>query len=321
MNFLKTLASVLALTAATAASTAALAAYPEKPVRVVITTVPGPLDAFARTVLRQMELRLKQPFIADNKAGAGGNVGSDIVAKAQPDGYTLLFALDTTFTVNPALYEKMPFDVSKDFAIIGVPVTYSQMLAVNPKVPANSLQEFVKLAKAQKLSYASGGNGSPSHLTMASFLATAGLDMVHVPYKGTGASVVDVMGGQEESLFAVTSGIAPQVKAGKLRALAVSGEKRSPAAPDVPTVAEQGYPQFTATFAYVLAAPAGTPPEIQHLLARELAAAMQSKEVMDLDRIADYAPTGLGAPESAAWLADTRKHWAEVIMKAKIKAD
>jgi tripartite-type tricarboxylate transporter receptor subunit TctC len=317
---IKYLAGVIAVAAAAAASPA-IAAWPEKPVRVVVTTVPGPLDAFARAVVGRMQERLKQPFIIDNKPGAGGNVGADMVAKAPADGYTLLFALDTTFTVNPSLYQQMSFDPAKDFAIIGVPVTYGQMLAVNPKVPANSLQDFVKLAKTQKLSYASGGNGSPSHLTMAAFLANAGADMVHVPYKGTGASVVDVMGGQVESVFAVTSGIWPQVKAGKLKALAVSSDKRSAAAPDVPTVAEQGYPGFNATFAYVLAAPANTPPEILHTLARELEAAMQSKEVTDLDKMADYAPTNLNPQASAAWLTDTRKRWADVISRSKIKVD
>jgi tripartite-type tricarboxylate transporter receptor subunit TctC len=316
---LKTLAGALAIIAA--AASPAFAAWPEKPVRVIVTTVPGPLDAFARAVLGRVQERLKQPFIVDNKPGAGGNLGADIVSKAPADGYTLLFALDTTFTVNPSLYQQMTFDPAKDFAIIGVPVTYGQMLAVNPRVPVNSLPEFVKYAKAQKIAYASGGNGSPSHLTMAAFVATAGLDMVHVPYKGTGASVVDVMGGQVESLFAVSSGIWPQAKAGKLKALAVSSEKRSPAAPDVPTVAEQGYPGFNATFAYVFAAPAGVPVEIQQTLARELAAAMQSKEVMDLDRLADYTPTNLNPQASAAWLLDTRKRWADVIVKAKIKVD
>jgi tripartite-type tricarboxylate transporter receptor subunit TctC len=316
----KTVASALAVIVSLSA-TGAMAAWPEKPVRVIVTTVPGPLDAFARAVLGRLQEKLKQPFIVDNKAGAGGNIGADMVAKAPADGYTLLFALDTTFTVNPSLYSQMSFDPAKDFAIVGVPVTYGQMLAVNPRVPANSLPEFVKLAKAQKLSYASGGNGSPSHLTMAAFLASAGLDMVHVPYKGTGASVVDVMGGQVESVFAVSSGIWPQAKAGKLKALAVSSDKRSVAAPEVPTVAEQGYPGFSATFAYVFAAPAGTPPEIQQVLARELAAAMQSKEVMDLDKIADYTPTNLNPQTSTAWIADTRKRWADIIVKAKIKAD
>jgi tripartite-type tricarboxylate transporter receptor subunit TctC len=312
------LAGALALLGTLAMAGPAAAQYPEKTVRVVVTTVPGPLDAFARAVTKQMSEKLKQPFIIDNKAGAGGNLGADIVAKAPADGYTLLFAIDTTLTVNPSLYEKMPFDANKDLAIISVPVTYSQMLAVGPNVKVNSLPELVQMAKSQKLSYASGGNGSPSHLTMAAFLATAGLDMTHVPYKGTGASVVDVMGGQVDSVFAVVSGIWPQAKAGKLKALAVSGNTRSPSAPDVPTVAELGYPGFNASFAYVLAAPAGTPKEVLQVLAREAQAAMNSKEVQDLDRQADYVPTGLSPEASAAWIRDSRKRWNEVITKAKI---
>lgn len=318
MKAMNKLAGALALLGTLAMAGPAAAQYPEKTVRVVVTTVPGPLDAFARAVTKQMSEKLKQPFIIDNKAGAGGNLGADIVAKAPADGYTLLFAIDTTLTVNPSLYEKMPFDANKDLAIISVPVTYSQMLAVGPNVKVNSLPELVQMAKSQKLSYASGGNGSPSHLTMAAFLATAGLDMTHVPYKGTGASVVDVMGGQVDSVFAVVSGIWPQAKAGKLKALAVSGNTRSPSAPDVPTVAELGYPGFNASFAYVLAAPAGTPKEVLQVLAREAQAAMNSKEVQDLDRQADYVPTGLSPEASAAWIRDSRKRWNEVITKAKI---
>ena len=316
MNLFKKLGVVLAL--ALAVSSALSAGYPEKPVRVVITTVPGPLDAFARIVMLQVQNRLKQPFVIENKAGAGGNLAADNVAKAAADGYTLLFALDTTFTVNPELYEKMSFDVAKDFSIISVPVTYSQVLAVNPAIPATTLAEFVKYAKTNKLSYASGGNGSPSHLTMAAFLNTAGLDMVHIPYKGTGQSVIDVMSGQVDSVFAVGSGVLPHAKAGKLRAIAISGGQRSTAAPEVSTVAEAGYPSFNASFAYVLAAPAGTPPEIVQLLAREVAFAMNTPEVREFNRTADYAPTNLGPQESAAWLRDTRKRWGEVITKAKI---
>jgi tripartite-type tricarboxylate transporter receptor subunit TctC len=293
-------------------------AYPNKPVRVVVTTVPGPLDAFARAVLAQFQKHLNQPFVVDNKPGAGGNVGADLVAKAPADGYTLLFALDTTFTVNPSLYEKMPFDVAKDFSVISVPVTYSQVLAVNPAVKATTLAEFVRYAKTARMSYASGGNGSPSHLTMAAFLSAAGLEMVHVPYKGTGQSVIDVMSGQVDSVFAVGSGILPQAKAGKLRALAMSGAQRSAAAPEVPTVAEAGFPGFNASFAYALMAPAGTPNEVVQLLAKEMALAMNSPEVRDLNRIADYAPTNLSPQDSAAWLRTTRKSWADLITKAKI---
>jgi tripartite-type tricarboxylate transporter receptor subunit TctC len=317
VKMLNKVGALLALSLAAAAAVAQ-GGYPDKPVRVVITTVPGPLDAFARAVMMQVGKRLKQPFIIDNRPGAGGNLGADIVAKAPADGYTLLFALDTTFTVNPSLYEKAPFDAAKDFAIISVPVTYSQVLTVNPAIKVNSLPEFVKYAKANKLSYASGGSGSPSHLTMAAFLSTAGLDMVHVPYKGTGQSVIDVMSGQVDAVFAVGSGVLPQAKAGKLHALAASGTHRSAAAPELPTVAEAGYPSFNASFAYVLAAPAATPPEIVQLLAKELALAMDTPEVRELNRMADYAPTNLSSADSAAWLRNARARWADVISKAKI---
>jgi tripartite-type tricarboxylate transporter receptor subunit TctC len=309
---------IIGAAAALCAFASSAEGYPDKPVRVIVTTVPGPLDAFARVVMQQLEKHLKQPFLVDNRPGAGGNLGADIVAKAPADGYTLLFALDTTFTVNPWLYKKMPFDGAKDLTIISVPVTYSQVLAVNPNIKADTLADFVKLAKSRHLTYASGGNGSPSHLTMAAFMAAAGIDMTHVPHHATGASVIDVMGGQVDSQFAVGSGVLPQAKAGKLRALAISGQRRSSVAPDLPTVAESGYPDFNASFAYVLAAPAGTPPEIVQLLAREVALAMNSPEVREHDRIADYAPTNLGQPQSAAWLAEMRKRWGDVVQKSAI---
>ena len=319
MKLLKHLGAALALSLGL--STAWAQGYPDKPVKVVVTTVPGPLDAFARAVLEQMQKRLKQPFVVENKAGAGGNLGADVVAKAPADGYTLLFALDTTFTVNPALYRKMPFDPAKDFVTIAVPVTYSQALVVNANVKANNVAELVKLAKETKMTYASGGNGSPSHLTMAAFLVTAGVDMTHIPYKGTGASVLDVVAGQVDSLFAVGSGVLPHVKSGKLRALAVSASQRSAAAPDVPTVVEAGYPSFSANFAYALLAPAGTPDAIVQLLAKEVELAMQTPEVKELNRAADYAATNLNQPQAAAWMNDTRKRWADVIAKAKITLD
>ena len=182
-------------------------------------------------------------------------------------------------------------------------------------------RELVKLAKDTKMTYASGGNGSPSHLTMAAFLVTAGVDMTHIPYKGTGASVLDVVAGQVDSLFAVGSGVFPHVKTGKLRALAVSSSQRSSAAPDVPTVVEAGYPNFSANFAYALMAPAGTPEAIVQLLAREVELAMNTPEVKELNRAADYAATNLTQPQAAAWMNDTRKRWADVIAKARITLD
>jgi tripartite-type tricarboxylate transporter receptor subunit TctC len=292
--------------------------YPAKPVRVIVTTVPGPLDTFARILSERISTALKQPLVIENKPGAGGNIGADLVAKSPGDGYTLLFALDTTFTVNPAIYKKMPFDPAKDFAVISVPVTYGQMLAVNASVPAKSVAELVALAKQKPMNYASGGNGSPSHLSFAYFLAASGADMSHIPYKGTGQSIVDVVAGQVDSIFAVTTGVYPHVKSGKLRALGVSSAKRSLVAPDVPTVAESGFPGFDASFAYALLAPAATPDEIVQLLNREVRKALAAPDVQEKNRVADYAAMDLDARQSATWLKEKREHWAGVVQRAGI---
>ena len=295
--------------------------YPTKPVRVIVSTVPGPLDTFARMVTEKLAASLNQPFIVENRAGAGGNIAAEQVAKAPADGYTLLFSIDTTFTVNPAIYKKLPFDPAKDFDTISVPVTYGQMLAVHPSLPVNSVSELVALAKTKSLDYASGGNGSPSHLSFAYFLSTAGIMMTHIPYKGTGQSIVDVMAGQVNAIFAVTTGVLPHVKNGKLKALAVSSAKRSTLAPELPTVAESGYPGFDASFAYALMAPAGTPKAITELLNTEVQKAMASPDSQEKNRIADYLSTGLNAQQSTVWLQENRERWGTVVKKAGITID
>jgi tripartite-type tricarboxylate transporter receptor subunit TctC len=295
--------------------------YPSKPVRVIVSTVPGPLDTFARIIVEKVSASLKQPFIVENKAGAGGNIAAEMVAKSPADGYTLLFSIDTTFTVNPAIYKTLPFDPVRDFATISVPVTYGQLLAVHPSVPANSVAELVALAKQKHLSYASGGNGSPSHLSGAYFLATAGIDMTHIPYKGTGQSVIDVVSGQVDTIFAVVTGVLPHVKGGKLRALGISSARRSALAPEVPTIAESGYPGFEASFAYALMAPAGTPDEIVQLLSREVLRALAQPDVQEKNRTFDYVPMGMDPKQSAVWLKENRDRWAEVVKRAGISGN
>jgi tripartite-type tricarboxylate transporter receptor subunit TctC len=292
--------------------------YPNKPVIVVVSTVPGPLDAFARIVCQKLQDSLKQPFVVENKAGAGGNIAADYVKNAPADGYTLLFAIDTTFTVNPGLYKAhLPFNPDRDFAAISVPVTYAQMLTVPPGLPVKTVNEFVALAKQKPITYASGGNGSPSHLVAAYFDTAAGVEMTHVPYKGTGQSVVDALAGRVDSLFAVTSGVLPYVKDNRLRALAVSSARRSALAPD----AESGYPGFDVSFAYALMAPAGTPPEIVKLLNREVQKALAAPDVQEKDQKWDYAVTGFDEKQSAQWLRDNREKWTRVIDKQGIKIE
>ena len=313
--------SVLAAGFAALPMPALAQAYPGKPVRVIVSTVPGPLDTFARIICDKIATSMKQPFVIENRAGAGGNIAAEQVSKAPADGYTLLFSIDTTFTVNPSIYKKLPFDPARDFAVISVPVTYGQMLAVHPSVPANSVAELVALAKQTPLNYASGGNGTPSHLSSAYFLAASGINMTHVPYKGTGQSIVDVVGGQVNTIFAVTTGVLPHVKAGKLRALAVSSAARSGLVPELPTIAESGYPGFDASFAYALLGPASTPDEIVQALNREVKKAMAAPDVQEKNRFADYADTGLDARQSAAWLKDSRERWAKVIQRAGITVE
>jgi len=301
---------------------AAQGSYPNRPVKVIVSTVPGPLDAFARIICEKLSAALKQPFVVENKAGAGGNIAADFVKTQPADGYTLLFSIDTTFTVNPPLYKnKLTFDPAKDFAAISVPVTYGQMLTVNPGVPAKTVKELIALAKEKPLTYASGGNGSPSHLVAAYFLSTAGFEMTHIPYKGTGQSVIDVLGGRVDALFAVTNGVLPYVKDNRLRALAVSSAKRSALAPEVPTIAELGYPGFDVSFAYALMAPAGTPDDIVQLLSREVLKALAEPDVVEKNRMADYVATGLDPRQSATWLRETRERWTKVITQAGITAE
>jgi tripartite-type tricarboxylate transporter receptor subunit TctC len=301
---------------------AAAQGYPNKPVKLVVSTVPGPLDAFARIIAEKLATSLKQPFVVENKAGAGGNIAAEFVKGQPADGYTLLFSIDTTFTVNPPLYKgKVPFDPVKDFIAISVPVTYGQMLTVNPTVPVKNVNELIALSKQKPLTYASGGNGSPSHLVAAYFLSTAGASMTHIPYKGTGQSVIDVLGGRVDSLFAVTNGVLPYVKDSRLKALAVSSATRSALAPDVPTIAELGYPGFDVSFAYALMAPAGTPDAIVQLLSREVAKAMREPDVIEKNRMADYVATGLDPKQSAAWLRDNREKWTKVINQAGISPE
>ena len=319
---MKRISRIIAAMLVVLPSLVAAQGYPNKPVIVVVSTVPGPLDAFARIVCQKLQESLKQPFVVENKAGAGGNIAADYVAKANPDGYTLLFAIDTTFTVNPGLYKShLPFNPDKDFATISVPVTYAQMLTVPPAIPVKTVGDFMALAKQKPLTYASGGNGSPSHLVAAYFYSDAGVQMTHVPYKGTGQSVIDALAGRVDSLFAVTSGVLPYVKDGRLRALAVSSAKRSPLAPDVPTIAESGYPGFDVSFAYALMAPAGTPPEIVKMLNREVQKALAAPDVVEKDQKWDYAVTGFDEKQSAAWLREMRGKWTKVIDQQGIKIE
>ena len=216
--------------------------WPNKPIRMIVPYPPaGGTDVVARVLTEPLAAELGQPIVIENRGGAAGNLGTDIAAKAAPDGYTFLFTL-SSHTINPKLYDKLPFDVERDFVPIGRAASIPQLIAVHPSVKANNIQELIALAKAQpgKLSYASVGTGSPSHIAGELFKLRTGIDMVHIPYKGGGPAVTDAIGGQVPVLFVSMPAAWQHVKAGRLRALAVTSDKRSVVAPDLPTLAEAG---------------------------------------------------------------------------------
>jgi tripartite-type tricarboxylate transporter receptor subunit TctC len=240
-------------------------AYPTKTVNIVVPWPPGgPSDIAARPMAKGLTDDLKQSFIVDNKGGAGGNIGSAFVSKAPADGYTLLITSSAPIVINPSLYKDMTFDPSKDLAPITNLLRVPLVLVVNPSVPAKNLQELIAYIKAQKggLQYASSGNGTPQHLTSELFKTTAKLDMVHVPYKGSAPAITDVVAGHVPIMFDSTIAIVPQIKAGKVRAIAIASAKRSSVLPDVPTFEEAGMKGFESYAWYGFFAPAKTPHDV-----------------------------------------------------------
>jgi tripartite-type tricarboxylate transporter receptor subunit TctC len=264
------LSGVAATSFGLAASSARAQAYPQRSVKIITAGLPGtPFDLVARAIADKLSASLKQTVVVETRPGAAGNVGADFVAKAPADGYTLLMALDTTFTVNPSLYRKPPFDPLADFTYLSIAASGSNMLVVHPSIPANSVAEFVAYAKKEPISYAHGGNGSPGHLCMEYFRLVAGFQTTPVPYRGNPQLVTDLIAGQIKFGFVGTGGVAQHVRAGRLKGLAISTRKRSPFAPDLPTIAESGYPDFEFDSYHVLAAPEGLPDSVTALLARE----------------------------------------------------
>jgi tripartite-type tricarboxylate transporter receptor subunit TctC len=258
-------ALALMLSGASFASALAQVAYPNKPVRIIVPSTPaGVLDNVARTLALRLPDHLGQPIVIENKGGAGGNIGAEAAARSPADGYTLFIGFNATHGANQALFGKLSYDPVADFAPISLLAAVPNIVSVHPSVPVNSLAELVALAKARpgKLSYSSSGNGTSTHLAAEMFKGTAGIDMVHVPYKGSAPAVADVIAGQVPVLVDSVASSAAQVKAGKLKALATTSPSRLAVLPDLPTVAESGYPGFQSTAWVGLLAPAGTPKAI-----------------------------------------------------------
>lgn len=306
---------------ALAAAAQAQGAWPEKPVRFIVPLPPGgPSDIVLRGAIEKMQPVLKQPLVVDNKPGAAGNLGAGEAARAAPDGYTWLWTTDTLLTVNPHVYPKLPFKPDDLVPVMRVS-SFSQTLVCHPGVGAKSVADLVRLAKGRKMSYASGGAGSPGHLTTELFLSTAGIEMTHVPYKGPAPAMQDVIGGQVECGFLAGPTVLPQVRAGKLVALAVSGAKRSLLLPEVPTVAESGFAGFDATFSLVLFAPRGTSPRVVEAMHTALAAALKQPDMVERLRQTDQEVVAASPADSAARIAADHKTWGGVARRIGLQLD
>jgi tripartite-type tricarboxylate transporter receptor subunit TctC len=303
---------------------AAEAQWPAKPLRLVVPFAPGGTSSIvARSVAAEMEKGLGQPIVIDNRPGGGGNVAMQDVARADPDGYTLIIGHIGTLAVNPFMFEKLPFDTNKDFAAVSLLAKVPNIFVVHADVPARDLREFVALAKAQpgKLYYGSAGNGSAGHLAFEYLKLVAGIDVVHVPYKGTGPNLIDLLAGRTQASSAGTPPLLPHVKSGKLRVIAVGGAQRLTVLPDVPTIAEQGYPGFETTQWYGLNAPAKTPAPIIERLAAEAAKAARQPAVAERFAVDNAEAVGSTPQEYAAFIAREQERWGEVVRKAGIKAN
>ncbi len=298
--------------------------YPARPIRLVVPYAPGGgADSVARIVARKMSESIGQPIVIDNKGGAGSILGTDIVAKAEPDGYTLLLGQSGPISINPAVYKSLPYDPVKDFAPVAMTTAYPYILVVNADLPVTSLQEFVALARSKPgtMNYGSTGVGAANHLVAELFNAKAGLKMTHVPYRGTALAVGDLLSGQLTMVFGDPISVLSQIKAGKLRALAVTSLERSSVAPEVPTVAESGYPGFEALAWHGILAPAKTPPAIVKKLNEEIAKALADPATKKL--LEDQAMQTVGnSPEAfAAFIQKDIVLWKAVATAAKVTVE
>jgi tripartite-type tricarboxylate transporter receptor subunit TctC len=299
-------------------------AYPTKPIRLLVPFAPGGSSSIvARLAAEEMSKGLGQQIIIENKPGGFGNVAMLEAARADPDGHTLIIGHIGSLAVNPYMYEKLPYDVDKDFAAVSLLAIVPAIFVVYHEVPAKDLREFVALAKNTpgELFYGSAGNGSAGHLAMEYLKQTAGIDLKHVPYKGTGPNVTDLIAGRTQAASAGTPPLLPHVKSGKLRVIAVGGAKRLKSIPQVATVAEQGYAGFETSQWYGINAPAKTPPEVIRRLSAEAARAAKSQLMHERLALDDAEAVGSTPEDYAAFIKKEQARWSKVVRTANIKAD
>jgi tripartite-type tricarboxylate transporter receptor subunit TctC len=299
-------------------------AYPARTVRVIVPFAPGgQTDVVARLLTQGLSERLGKQFYVDNKSGAGGNIGVGLAAQAAPDGYMILVTDGTSFVVNPHLYDKVPYDPFKDFEPVSLAVTTTQVLAVNPSLPVHTVKELVALLKAEpgKYGFASPGIGTPGHLTGELFRLSTGVDLIHVPFGGAGPAIASTVAGHTPIAFGSPASTVPQITTGKLRALAVASKTRLPALPEVPTMAEAGFPDVECDVWVGALAPARTPKEIITMLHREIGAIVALPEVKDRLVALGFEPFAPSLEESDARIRAESAKWAKVINAAGVKAE
>ncbi len=296
---------------------------PTKPVKIIVPIVGSTNDVLARIVAPKLSEAIGQPVIVENKPGAGGNIGADFVAKATPDGHTLLVGYNGPLAINVSLFEKMPYDSVKDLAPITLAVAAPQYLVVNPALPIKNVQEMVAYAKSSggKMSYASIAVGSASHLTMEMFKLAAGVEITHIPYRGAGPAITDLLAGNVEAAFLVPGNVQQFLKEGRLRLIATSGQKRFPSTPTIPTLIESGYPEFLATSWIGFLTTAGTPKPVIDRYNKELVKILKSTEVREKLESMEFEVIAGSPDQFRNWIGSEIPRWGKVIKATGAKAD
>jgi tripartite-type tricarboxylate transporter receptor subunit TctC len=330
VNRISLIATLLATFAAglpvqVAAQSQTRADFPSRPVRLITLTAPGgALDVTARTIASRLSERLGQPFVVENRPGASGNIGLDMVAKAQPDGYTIGTCTTSTHGINPALYgSRMPFDPLRDFAPISTIAELNNVIVVHPSIPARSIRELVEYSRSNpgKLSFGSSGTGSSQHLGGEMLKGMAGIDMQHIPYKGLAQAIPDILSGQISLIFSSIPDALPHIRSGKLRALAVTSKRKADLLPDVTPVSQQGYPDYNVRGWFGLVAPAGTPGEIVNIYNREIVQAMAQGEARNRLVSIGLDPVTMSPEQFAGFIREEISSWTAVVRSSGARAE